>query len=668
MINPTQHPWRPLSAPALDWREDAPAATSAGDIYFSTENGLAESDYVFLEGNQLRDRWSTVGLEQPFVIAEVGFGTGLNACLTLAEWLKDRPEGGSLHYIAIEHAPLSPADAQRALSRWPELEPILSRVLERWPDPLPGCHRRRFPEWGVTLDLWWGEADEVLSDLASHAKPWIDAWYLDGFAPSREQGPWQQAVYDAMAALSQSGATFATFTAASAVRRGLSAAGFTVHKRRGYGNKRDALFGYIHRAATLPTALTPWDMNPQPVRARRALVIGAGLAGAHAAHALAIRGLEVTVLEAGSAASGGSGNLQGVTYTRLSHQHNPLTDFSVAAFGFAADHYQSMAAAGELTEGEDFGDGGYIQLHDADETLEHLRQTLALAPGFARVMSAEDIAELTGIAPRCGGIHYLRGGWLNPAAVCRALLSHPRITLREQCGELSIDRAADGQWQALDGGGGVLASAPIAILATAHGVTHQTGTEWLPLNVIRGQTTHIPTGDALTKLAVSICDKGYLPPARAGVHCAGSSFGPGDTATDERPEEHAHNIGMMHTALPKLTLAEPATGWQGHVAHRCNSNDYLPVAGVVPDLPAFNAAYDRLRHDRKRLIDTPCPTLSGLGVLTSLGSRGLSAAPRAAEILADQLLGGIPAIPRYLQRAISPARFAERALKRGESL
>lgn len=668
MINPTQKPWRPLAAPALNWQEDVPAAATAGDIYFSTENGLAESDYIFLQGNQLRDRWSTVGVEQPFVIAEVGFGTGLNACLTLAEWLKDRPEGGSLHYIAIEHAPLSPDDAERALTRWPELAPILSSLLARWPDPIPGCHRRRFPEWGITLDLWWGDAAEVLGDLASHAKPWVDAWYLDGFAPSREQGPWQQDVYDAMAALSQPGATFATFTAAGAVRRGLNAAGFTVRKRRGYGTKRDALYGHVREAMNLPNSMTPWDINPQPVRARRALIIGAGLAGAHAAYALATRGIEVTVLEAGSAATGGSSNLQGVTYTRLSHQHNPLTDFSVAAFGLAADCYQSMAAAGQLTEGEDFGAGGYIQLHDDDETLEHLRQTLPLAPGFARVMRAEDIAELTGITPRCGGIHYQRGGWLNPAAVCRALLSHPRITVKEQCGALSIERSADGHWQSRDCEGEVLASAPIAVLATAHGVTHQTDTEWLPLNLIRGQTTHIPTNDALAKLHVSLCDKGYLPPARGGVHCAGSSFGPGDTDTDERPEEHTHNIGMMKAALPDLTLPEPSGGWRGHVAHRCNSNDYLPVAGVVPDLSAFNAAYDRLRHDRKRLIDAPCPTLNGLGVLTSLGSRGLSAAPLAAEVLADQLLGGIPAVPRYLQRAIAPARFAERALKRGESL
>ena len=128
------------------------------------------------------------------------------------------------------------------------------------------------------------------------------------------------------------------------------------------------------------------------------------------------------------------------------------------------------------------------------------------------------------------------------------------MTLKEQCGALSIDRSADGHWQALDAEGEVLASAPIAVLATAHGVTHQTGTEWLPLNLIRGQTTHIPTNDALATLHVSICDKGYLPPARGGVHCAGSSFGPGDTDTDERPEEHTHNIGMMKAALPDLTL------------------------------------------------------------------------------------------------------------------
>ena len=167
---------------------------------------------------------------------------------------------------------------------------------------------------------------------------------------------------------------------------------------------------------------------------------------------------------------------------------------------------------------------------------------------------------------------------------------------------------------------------------------------------------------------MTLCDQGYLPPARAGLHCLGASFGPGDAGTDEREAEHAHNIDMMKTALPDLDLGAPAEGWRGHVAHRCNSNDYLPVAGPVPMLDEFNRRYERLRHDRKRVIDATSPMLPGLAVLTSLGSRGLSAAPLAAEMVADQLMGTLPTVPRYLQRALSPARFAQRALKRGEPL
>ena len=93
-----------------------------------------------------------------------------------------------------------------------------------------------------------------------------------------------------------------------------------------------------------------------------------------------------------------------------------------------------------------------------------------------------------------------------------------------------------------------------------------------------------------------------------------------------------------------------------------------PLQEWRPTSSAFNTCYERLRHDRKRVIDAPCPLQPGLAVLTSLGSRGLSAAPLAAQVLTDQMLGTPPAVPRYLQRAISPARFAERALKRGEPL
>ncbi len=364
----------------------------------------------------------------------------------------------------------------------------------------------------------------------------------------------------------------------------------------------------------------------------------------------------------------GSSNLQGVTYTRLSHQHNPLTDFSVAAFSFAADHYRRLYHSGALRDGLDIGWGGYIQLHDADETLEHLASVLGLAPDFARVLSADEISDIIGMRPRCGGIRYLRGGWLDPRAVCRSLLTHPLITLKEHCGPLQLRQVPNDAWQAINTKGEVLSEAPLAVLATAQAALTEPGLAWLPLNIIRGQTTHLPTSKTLSQLPIPLCDQGYLPPARQGIHCTGASFGPGDVQTDERAEEHRHNIGMLQHALPHLALPPGDDDWQGHVALRCNSNDYLPIAGMVPVLASFNERYDRIRHDRKQIIDAPAPVRPGLAVLTSLGSRGLSAAPLAAELVVDQLLGTLPPAPRYLQRAISPSRFAERALKRDTPL
>ena len=645
-----------------------PVSRATGDIYFSTVDGLSESQYVFVEGNQLPARWHDHDDQQPFVIGEIGFGSGLTACLTLETWRQHRPANRQLHYLAVEQSPLLPQDMRRALAPWPSLNPTLTRLLDHWPDPLPGCHRRCFPDWGVTVDFWWGDASEILSDLASHGRQWVDAWYLDGFSPSTGTGPWCTEVYAGMAALSKPQATLATFSVAREVRAGLSEAGFAVEKRPGFAGKRDTLRGALSRSAPTPAVMTPWDLNPAPQFYRHALVIGAGLAGAHTAHALASRGIAVTVLEANTCAGGGSGNLQGITYTRLSHRHNPLSDFSVSAFSFATDHYRRLHRAGALRDNLDVGWGGYIQLHDTDETLEHLASVLALAPDFARVLSADEISDTIGVRPRCGGIHYLRGGWLDPRAVCQGLLAHPLITLREHCGPVQLRQLPHDVWQASNTAGDVLSEAPLVVVATAHAALTEPGFEWLPLTVIRGQTTHLPTSAILSQLPIPLCDQGYLPPARQGVHCIGASVGPGDAHIDERATEHRHNIAMLQQALPGLDLTRADDDWQGHVALRCNSNDYLPVAGMLPALERFNQRYDRIRHDRKQVIDSPAPVRPGLAVLTSLGSRGLSAAPLAAEILVDQLLGTVPPVPRYLQRAIAPARFAERALKRGTPL
>ncbi len=58
-------------------RDNTPVSEQFDDVYFSNQDGLQESEYVFQQGNRLWQRWQD--FSQPhFVIAETGFGTGLN--------------------------------------------------------------------------------------------------------------------------------------------------------------------------------------------------------------------------------------------------------------------------------------------------------------------------------------------------------------------------------------------------------------------------------------------------------------------------------------------------------------------------------------------------------------------------------------------------------------
>ena len=183
--------------------------------------------------------------------------------------------------------------------------------------PIYGLSFSSLRQGALILDLWWEDVADALAALAECGQRRVDAWYLDGFAPSRNEDMWADSLYDAMGAASCPGATFATFTAAGDVRRGLQKAGFEVVKVPGFGHKRECLRGQIGIELPTPrppdTLGTPWDIasesRPTPTSA---LIVGAGLAGCAAAAALAQRGIEVTLLEQKQIACAGSGNNQGM--------------------------------------------------------------------------------------------------------------------------------------------------------------------------------------------------------------------------------------------------------------------------------------------------------------------------------------------------------------------
>lgn len=215
----------------------APRSEQFDDVYFSAENGLAETQHVFLAGNNLPQAWTG---RQRFTIAETGFGTGLNM---LAAWrlFKDTAAPVQrLELISIEKFPLKAAQIEKALTPFKEaFEAELNTLLQNYPiDILPGIHTLPLAQ-NVTLTLIFADVEAALQRI----QPLVDCWFLDGFKPASNPEMWTQNVFDHMARLSPQDATFATFTAAGAVKRGLQQAGFTVQKVKGYGRKREMLTG-----------------------------------------------------------------------------------------------------------------------------------------------------------------------------------------------------------------------------------------------------------------------------------------------------------------------------------------------------------------------------------------------------------------------------------------
>ena len=214
----------------LRWEENnLPVSARFDDPYYSRDDGLAECRYVFLEGNNLAMRIASVS--DGFEIAELGFGTGLNVIAALHLW-RSIPTRGVLRITTFEKYPLNVSEMKRALSRWPEIMPLAEELLEHWPS-------RQIDLPDAVLTVLEGDVAQTLPTWSGRA----DAWFLDGFAPSRNPEMWSSAVLGQVGVHTKTDGSFATYTAAGAVRRGLQSAGFRVEKRSGFGSKREMLVG-----------------------------------------------------------------------------------------------------------------------------------------------------------------------------------------------------------------------------------------------------------------------------------------------------------------------------------------------------------------------------------------------------------------------------------------
>lgn len=646
----------------IKWREDGqPLSRAYDDIYFSTASGLEESRYVFLHQNSLAERWADLAKNSIFTIGETGFGTGLNFLATWELWQKTAPMSARLHFISIEKFPLRSQDLSRALGLWPQLQPFCQQLIDNYPPLLAeGIHRLQFGQVSLTLII--GEASEALGSLRLQQESrdrMVDAWFLDGFAPAKNPDMWTPDLFTAMATLSKSSATFATFTCAGLVKRGLRDAGFKLHKVPGFGRKREMLCGSLEELHPGKITATPWHLPTRaPKRPQTAAIIGGGISGATTARALAERGIRVQVFERGeSPGNGGSGNNQGILYGKLSPKPGPNGDFNLHALMFAQRYYRQ-----HCPEVAHFS--GLLQLAQTEKE-QLLQQQIATAlevhPGqtLARSVTATEASELAGVSLPFTGLCFPDAGWLEPQEVCSALLEHRNIE-RHQDNNVELLEFSGESWLLQTEDSKI--ETEIVVLCGANDIRNFAPAAALPLRPIRGQVTRALATEASSKLTVALCGEGYITPAYDGRQSFGATFKLKETATDLRDSEHRENLETLSDLLPGIAEEFSTQTLIGRAALRAATPDYLPLAGPLPQWNSLENTYSDLRKNRKLLISKQAAYQPGLYVMGGLGSRGFTYAPLTAEILTAWILGEPMPASADLVKALHPARFAIRDL------
>lgn len=663
----------------LHWQLDdngvtVPRSSEFGDVYFSKTDGLAESRYVFIDGNDLTNRLANLQNFERFVIGEIGFGTGLNILAIWQLWQQIRPDNHShLHIITTEKFPLRKTDLAQALGVWTELVGLSQQLIANYPPSLAGCHRLNWFDERLTIDLWLGDATSSLSQVTGQGR--VDAWLLDGFAPSCNQELWSESLFAQIARLSKTHTTLATFSVASAVKQGLKHHGFTLAKRKGFGKKREMLtasfqpkltsasfcevyFRYNKKIKPFFVTLPFTDTFESRRRQRRkannvkgfelpnfsaitkplsVAVIGAGVAGLSSAYALAARGHKVTIFDKAQPLAGASGNIRGFLAPKLTSLKRLETNLHSIGYLASCRFYPYLTAQTGIE---------ILQTTGCLDLLSHNRLQLDEVKDFpiefAHLLTTEQAKAKVGY--EVGQAIFLpNAGLITTANFANAVLCHPNISFQAE--ELTYFQQDSDQvlltfterQQFFDHVILCMALDTCDFLPTIKRFNHS-----------RGQVSWFTVNDH---------EKAQLPklPLKYGSYYAsfnenskrhvmlGASFVRDTLDTAPAVADHKMNVADLADAVPDLvnntdifTVEKNIPHWQGRASIRSQTVDYLPLVGQV-----WQAGYE---------------SKSRVWTFSALGSKGYAYSPICSELLVGLLCGEILPLANKMVNSLSPNR------------
>ena len=670
-----------------------PVADHFDDVYFSNDSGIDETQHVFVAGNDLAERWQQ-WRNPTFVIAETGFGTGLNFLVAMRAFNEFRAANPDhplkrLYFITTEKFPLPQQDMQRALETFPALKDEAEALASLYPMGLEGCHRLHFDNHSTTLDVWIGDVHELLPQWHSPVNGLIDAWFLDGFAPSKNPDMWTDALFSQMARLSKTGTTFGTFTAAGIVKRGLAGVGFTIKKRNGFGRKRDMLTGVfdqdhenVQHKLRLPAGPYYRYVNGSLDKTSKVAVVGSGLAAATACLALVKRGICTTLyFDGDTLASGASGNPQGGFYPQLHSEASIASRIQAHSFLYARQAYdhtiEQAKACGLADVAHDFC--GVIQLSFNDKVAERQNKLAAAdvwPEALIKPVNSKEVSDIANLALPYSGLYIGLGGWISPPQLVNTMIeealqsgklelkpnhtyiSHEAIETTKQRVQIrfNLDSAESEE----------VITADHLILALGAGAVNASDFNSLSLRPVRGQVEAIPTQMPIEQLNTVLCHKGYMTPVFEGRHALGSTYVKNDLSTDVRSDETEMNLATHEQALANTDIVQALQhDGKARAATRLGSPDHQPVVGALHNFDSLKEHYTMLGVG-KPLTSAPVLPSSVVSTLTCLGSRGLTTAPLMAEVLVSSLCKEPLPLSNDLLNAVNTSRFMTREAIRSQ--
>lgn len=565
------------------------------------------------------------------------FGSGEHFFAAWQAWRDDPQRPLQLHYLALLPQLATLHNLQQAAARFPEWQALYAELCSAWPPAVRGFHRIFLQHEQLILTLMIGDGAACLRQVVAK----VDVFRMLG----RSWQTWPVAALGTLGKLAARHATLDICGLEAAARKQLQQAGFVFEND--VDNRPGSDTDLTISCARFAPRFTARSVAATIHGDRRAIVIGAGLAGSAACQRLVQRGWSVDLIESHAApAQQASGNSAGIFMPVLSRDDNPGSRLSRSAYLFALQAWRRLGGIGTAFTGAACG---VLQIARDTEHAKGQQQPADFwryPADYAQWLDQAAASRCAGHPVSAGGWYFPAAGWVQPRSLCQAMLDDCSNRLQTHFGKHAalLDRGQD-SWIVRDRHGMEIANAPVVILANACDALHFPQAEDLPLDAIRGQITTIEAGQVPAIVPV-LCGEAYLTPAYEGLCSVGASYDE-DQQQTLRQDSQDDNLARLANILP---------GWQasalplaGRVGFRCVGSDRLPLVGALPDETGACAVREAKLKD--------LPRFPGLYSLLGYASRGLIWAPLAAELLVSQLNGEPLPIEADLAAAIDPARF-----------